>query len=179
MRVRGVTWEGGAHKGGCKMLYWYLCMSGRENREGGGQGLGYITNATHEQSTPNGDSRWYKFLLFLFGLGIGNWFLGYNMISGYTISGASWPSLTAALSKLLGPVLVLLQTTLADAGPNRHETRNKVPELDGPDFFHCHLQDRLPQGAKRSHGRILCQGRDIGAGEACRLSEMGKGKGVV
>lgn len=69
------------------MLYWYLCMSGRENREGGGQGLGYITNATHEQSTSNGDSRWYKFLLFLFGLGIGNWFLGYNMISGYTISG--------------------------------------------------------------------------------------------
>lgn len=85
--MRWVIWEGGAHTGGgvrC-CIGTYACLVEKIGKEG--VGLGHITNATHEQSTPNGDLRWYKFLLFLFALGIGNWFLGYNMISGYTISG--------------------------------------------------------------------------------------------
>jgi hypothetical protein len=74
--------------------------------------------------------------------------------------------LPTSLSKLCCPVFILLQSLFAHTRPNGAKTSLEVAEFNRPDLIHRHVKQCLSQGSERAHGSVLCECRNIRAGEA-------------
>ena len=79
-------------------------------------------------------------------------------------------NLPTPLTKLLGPVLKLLQALFAHTGADIRQTGVEVFDANGPDVFWRHVKQLFTERAQWSHGRVFGESGDVGAREACVIT---------
>ena len=75
--------------------------------------------------------------------------------------------LPTTLAKLFCPVLELLKPLFAYAWANVDQARLEVLELDRPNLFCRHEQQRLAKTPQRTHGSVFSQRRYVRSRESC------------